>query len=46
MSNKALLCGINTYKNYSGLNGCINDIIHMLQLLIDVFNFETVNIHK
>ncbi|MBE8989911.1 caspase family protein [Nostoc sp. LEGE 12450] len=46
MSNKALLCGINNYKSFGGLNGCINDVNHMFTLLTEVFNFEPFNIHR
>ena len=44
---KALLVGIN-YKGIKGaaLNGCINDIINMSEVLIDSYDYEAKNITK
>jgi hypothetical protein len=42
---KALLVGIN-YKSIQGasLNGCINDIVNMSEVLIDTYDYDTKNI--
>lgn len=42
---KALLVGIN-YKGIKGaaLNGCINDVVNMSQVLIDSYDYESKNI--
>jgi hypothetical protein len=44
---KALLVGIN-YKNIQGaaLNGCINDIVNIGEVLIDSYDYEPKNITK
>lgn len=41
----ALLIGINYLKNKNyGLDGCINDVKNVRKMLIDCFNYESVNI--
>ena len=39
MPDRALLIGINDYKNVSGLLGCLNDVHGMAELLIGTFGF-------
>ena len=45
MSKKALLIGIN-YLDSPGniLNGCINDVINMRNMLIDAYGYDSTNI--
>lgn len=44
MAKKALLAGINQYKSINGLNGCINDITNVRDILKTFFGFENANI--
>lgn len=44
MADKAILCGINSYKSISSLNGCINDLQDIQRLLIDNYSFAETNI--
>src|SRR3954470_20636292 len=44
MADKALLIGINEYKNVNHLRGCVNDVHNMSRLLTDVFGFDSKNI--
>jgi hypothetical protein len=45
MSKKALLIGINYYDTPSaGLNGCINDVVNIRNMLIDAYGYESANI--
>jgi len=44
MANKALLLGINNYKQVNSLRGCVNDVENMRHLLIEVFKFNTSNV--
>lgn len=46
MADKALLTGINDYKNISDLSGCLNDVANMNSLLSDSFGFESSNIRE
>lgn len=41
MNEKALLIGINRYKNISSLMGCHNDVDRMKEILIDVLDFPS-----
>jgi len=41
---KAILFGINRYKQISDLRGCINDVRNVKSLLIDTFDFTPANI--
>lgn len=44
MGKKALLAGINDYKSINGLNGCLNDITNVRDILKTYFGFENTNI--
>jgi hypothetical protein len=44
LADKALILGINKYKNVNSLRGCVNDTATMRSLLIDVFKFSEKNI--
>ncbi len=45
MSKKALLIGINYYDTPSiQLNGCINDVVNMRNMLIDAYGYSSENI--
>jgi hypothetical protein len=45
MSKKALLIGINYYETPAAqLNGCINDVVNMRNMLIDAYGYESANI--
>ena len=46
MADKALLTGINNYKNISDLSGCLNDVANMNSLLSDSFGFKSDNIRE
>ncbi|MEM1330109.1 MAG: caspase family protein [Planctomycetota bacterium] len=40
MPSRALICGINNYKEISDLRGCVNDAHAMRRLLVDQFGFS------
>ena len=40
---KALLIGINYYRTSAQLNGCIDDVVNMRNLLVDAFGFSLAN---
>lgn len=42
---KALLVGINNFKQVTGLNGCINDTFNMKDILTTYYGFKAANIH-
>ena len=45
MSKKALLIGINYYDTPSArLNGCINDVVNVRNMLIDAYGYDSANI--
>jgi hypothetical protein len=44
MPNKALLMGINDYKDVSGLRGCVNDVNGFQELLLEMA-YDSHNIH-
>jgi hypothetical protein len=44
MSKRALLIGINDYKGFNDLRGCINDIKSMRKILMNYLGFEAENI--
>jgi hypothetical protein len=45
MSKKALLIGINYNESPSAqLNGCVNDVVNMRNMLIDAYGYESANI--
>jgi hypothetical protein len=45
MSKKALLIGINYYDTPSAkLNGCVNDVVNMRNMLIDAYGYDSANI--
>ena len=44
MADKALILGVNTYKNVNPLRGCVADTETMRGLLVDVFKFPSKNI--
>jgi hypothetical protein len=45
MSKKALLIGINYYDTPSTkLNGCVNDVVNMRNMLIDAYGYDSANI--
>jgi hypothetical protein len=44
MARKALLVGINDYKDVGDLRGCVNDVLDMHFSLRSLFNFETCEI--
>lgn len=44
MAKKAILVGINLYKSINGLNGCLNDITNVRDILKTYFKFENANI--
>ena len=45
MSKKALLIGINYYDTPSAaLNGCVNDVVNMRNMLIDAYGYDAANI--
>ena len=46
MADKALLVGINKYKSIGALNGCLNDVENLQNLLINDFGFDEANIEK
>src|SRR5213080_2836746 len=46
MADKALLCGVNSYKLANPLKGCESDVAGMEQLLTDAFGFSPSNIKK
>ncbi len=46
MTNKAVLCGINNYQAITDLRGCINDVHNIFDLLTQVYNFESSQIHQ
>lgn len=46
MTNKAVLCGINNYQAITDLRGCINDVQNIFNLLTQVYNFESSQIHQ
>ena len=41
---KALLVGCNYSKDSAKLQGCINDVVHMSQTLVDAFDYDLNNI--
>lgn len=45
MARKALLVGINQFQSINGLNGCINDITNMRDILKSFYRFENNDIH-
>ncbi|MBL9084517.1 MAG: caspase family protein [Planctomycetales bacterium] len=42
---RALLMGINDYKNVSDLRGCVNDVIDVQKLLTERFGFKSSDVH-
>ncbi|MFH1612375.1 MAG: caspase family protein [bacterium] len=44
MAKKALLVGINDYKQVNDLNGCVNDVLNMRDILLKYFDFTVSNI--
>jgi len=44
MAKKALLVGINDYKQINDLNGCINDVTNMRDVLLKYFDFTVPDI--
>lgn len=44
MADKALLLGINNYKNVNALRGCVNDVEGMRRLLTEVLGFDAKNV--
>jgi len=44
MADKAVLFGVNEYKNVSSLRGCVNDVEDMKALLTGVFGFDSRNV--
>ncbi len=44
MAKRALLIGINNYKNFQNLRGCINDTKSMRKILMNYLGFEAENI--
>jgi hypothetical protein len=45
MSKKALLIGINYFDSPAAkLNGCINDVVNVRNMLIDAYGYDTANI--
>ena len=44
MVKKALLIGINYYNTANELSGCIEDIKHVRNLLVDAYNYPVGNI--
>jgi hypothetical protein len=45
MSKKALLIGINYYDTpATALNGCVNDVVNMRNMLIDAYGYDSINI--
>lgn len=44
MPNRALLIGINDYQGISDLNGCVNDVWNMRDLLIETFGYAPEDI--
>ncbi len=44
MADKALVLGINHYKNVNSLRGCENDVENMSKLLTEVFGFDAKNV--
>jgi hypothetical protein len=45
MSKKALLIGINYYDTpAASLNGCVNDVVNMRNMLIDAYGYDSENI--
>lgn len=43
---KALLVGINNFRNVNGLQGCVNDSLNMKSLLMTLFGFNSTDIHQ
>ena len=46
MAHKALLVGINQYRNVTALRGCHNDVRNMQALLSELFGFEPDRINR
>ena len=44
MADKAVLLGINDYRNISDLRGCVNDVRNVERLLLDLYAFDESNI--
>jgi hypothetical protein len=44
VADKALLLGINEYRNVNHLRGCLNDVENMRKVLTDVFGFDAKNV--
>ena len=45
MSKKALLIGINYYDTpAASLNGCVNDVVNMRNMLVDAYGYDSANI--
>jgi len=44
MPDKAVLLGVNAYKNYSSLRGCVHDVQNMRDLLTEKFGFMPANV--
>lgn len=46
MTNKAVLCGINNYQTITDLRGCLNDVDNIFEVLTQIYDFESSQIHK
>lgn len=46
MAKKALLVGVNKYKNVRSLNGCINDVRNMADILTSFYGFSSDEIRS
>jgi hypothetical protein len=44
MPDKAVLLGVNAYKNFSSLRGCVNDVQNMRELLTEELGFRPANV--
>ncbi len=44
MADKALLVGVNNYQSIGDLNGCLNDVENVKELLINNFDFLEANV--
>jgi hypothetical protein len=44
MPDRAVLLGVNAYKNFSSLRGCVNDVQNMRDLLTEKFGFAPANV--
>src|SRR5262249_46481621 len=44
MPDKAVLLGVNAYKNFGSLRGCVNDVHNMRNLLTEDFGFIPANL--